>query len=555
VGTTTDVWIQRELKGRYRIVRKIGGGGMGALYEGVQLELDRPVAIKLIKPQIDDVPEALERFRREARSVAKLTSPNIVSIFDFDSTEDGTMFLVLELLSGQSLRQQLRGFGRLTFAETLPVIRSIAVALEHAHSLGIVHRDIKPENVMITDDGLVKVLDFGIARMLDNDETSMTRTGAVVGTPGYLAPELVSDGEVQPAGDLFALGMLWAELLLGRFPFSAKTPVALMFKTTNDDLPRLKALDPSLQVPEAGQALITSMTQRPLEHRLSSAAELLLALDEHFPGTGPTAAIPTGPGRPSLASAPTQASTRPMAPQVNESTRTPTLGATLIREPTGRVGAAIAGGVFAIALFVAGGWAFQQFFMREPPPPVLAAVDPAPAPRTAPPAPTPAPAPAPAAAEPEPTTEPSAEPAVEPAAEPARASRKKRRRPSARKASSKKTAPTSRQIASAIRASFGQAAACRNTVFKARAGGGILVNHCPSYDTIAGKHWVKLKLHPDGSVGGAKFSSKALNDPLAHCTLESLKHWSFPAFAGEPIEITQRIAFEQCVPINGRCVN
>ena len=568
---STDEKLSRELSGRYRLGPKIGAGGMGTLYEGVQLGLDRQVAIKLIKPAAAASEESVERFRLEAKAIAKLAHPNIVAIHDFDSTQEGHLYLVMELIRGESVRQRMRR-GPVAPDEARRIVEGVARALQHAHAAQIVHRDIKPENVMVNEDGQVKVLDFGIARMLDG-EKGVTETGIVVGTAGYVAPEMIHLGEIDARGDLYAVGMLWVEMLLGRFPFEAENPMALMLRAANTDLPPLSTL--GIDVDERDGQLIHALTQRDRERRLQSAADLVSALEgEPFAQTM-SAAPPTMTDVPQEQN-PTPTPATNTAISLDQHTM---LTAELARK--NRSTSIIAGAALAVAVAAIGFMAWVVLDKKDD-------VAPMPTPNTL------------AAATPETIKDmpvamevkesvketaaveksvenASSEGAVkEDAAEKDGVEKdsvvekkkvKKRRRRRAKngavakaagevEAPAAKKGPTSKDIKKALLASFGSARSCKNTNLKARSGGGILVDHCPSYDTVAGKQWVKITIAPDGQITDARYSKRSVGDAkIAACALESIKRWKFPAFNGEePITISQPIAFEQCVPINGRCV-
>ena len=186
----------RTLAGRYRVVRPLGAGGMGQVYVAVQERLGREVALKVLKGGLGQDPQGRERFQREARALAQLSHAGVVSVFDFDVDDDGRCFLAMELVAGDTLRQRLRARGRMPWAASIPIVRAIAAALAAAHRVGVIHRDLKPENVMMTEppSSSVKLLDFGVAKLAGVGETNLTGTGNIIGTPGYIAPEVVMEG-------------------------------------------------------------------------------------------------------------------------------------------------------------------------------------------------------------------------------------------------------------------------------------------------------------------------------------------------------------------------
>ena len=190
--TPADPYLDRVLGNQYRIESVLGEGGMGTVYRGVQLSVDRPVAIKLISQSISGSPEHVQRFRREAEAMSKLEHPSIVRLYDFGLTDDGLLYLVMELLRGRELSHELITHGAMVPERALRLCLRILNALRRPHELGIIHRDLKPQNIFLTDiDGdpdFVKIMDFGLARLHDND-AQLTRAGEVMGTPAYMAPE------------------------------------------------------------------------------------------------------------------------------------------------------------------------------------------------------------------------------------------------------------------------------------------------------------------------------------------------------------------------------
>src|SRR5688500_4893514 len=226
-----------RIAGRYTIMRRIARGGMGVVYLAVQEGLGRAVALKIIRREVAADPVTQKRFEREARAVSQLGHPAIVTVHDFGRTDDGALFLAMELIDGASLREALKLKGRFTFQETLPIVECIAAALARAHGAGVVHRDLKPENVMLpkatastTGAVAAKVLDFGLAKPHDPElvDERLTKDGGFVGTPGYAAPEQAEGQPEAPTQDLYALGVVWCELLSGEHPFAAPTPMKMV---------------------------------------------------------------------------------------------------------------------------------------------------------------------------------------------------------------------------------------------------------------------------------------------------------------------------------------
>jgi TPR repeat protein len=275
--SSADTLLDRVVAGRFRMVRQLGAGGMGAVYLAEQINLKREVAIKVLKPGIvDDAFRA--RFTAEAMATSRLNHPNIITVHDFGIDTAAALplpWLALEKLEGQSLRERISARGRLPVADGIAVLIGIAAALAEAHAAHIIHRDLKPENVFLVDrnDGAVhvKVLDFGIAKILDLDGAhTQTQTGAVVGTPGYVAPERMQTGHEDARGDLYALGVVAFEIFTGRAPFEAPTPLALALKHMLEPPPHLNAIA-GVVVPEALDAFVAALLAKTAEGRPASA--------------------------------------------------------------------------------------------------------------------------------------------------------------------------------------------------------------------------------------------------------------------------------------------
>lgn len=220
------------LGNRYRIEARIGAGGMAEVYRGIDPVLNRTVAIKVLLPQFARDTSFVERFRREAQAAARLNHPNIVGVFDTGS-DDGTQFIVMEFIEGRTLADFLAAGRRPTPVQAAEISQKICSALAAAHAQGVIHRDIKPGNVMVTREGTVKVMDFGIARMTSGVETA-PQTSAVLGTASYLSPEQAQGGPVDARTDVYSLGVVLYELLVGRPPFTGDSPVAVAYKQVNE---------------------------------------------------------------------------------------------------------------------------------------------------------------------------------------------------------------------------------------------------------------------------------------------------------------------------------
>ena len=258
------------LGGRYRIDTRLGIGGMGAVYKARDLELERDVALKVIRPEFEEDPEVLARFKQEIILAREITHRNVVRIFDLGQAE-GIKFISMEYIEGKDLTTMIRQSGPMSIEEAAVVVEQICLALDAAHQEGVVHRDLKPQNVMIAADGRVVVMDFGIARSLQS--SSMTQTGALLGTPDYMSPEQVKGEQVDSRTDIFALGIIFFELLTGSLPYSGDTPMATMFKRTQEKAKPVRDLNPDLP-PYVGDIIRRCLEIQP-HKRYQSAREVL----------------------------------------------------------------------------------------------------------------------------------------------------------------------------------------------------------------------------------------------------------------------------------------
>jgi len=272
-----DQLIGRELDNRFTIREKLGAGGMGTVYRALQSSVGREVAIKVIESRSADDRNAAKRFFREAKLASRLSQPNTVGVIDFGQTQDGLLFLVMELIKGKTLDQVLRLDGVLTPRRTARIGVQLCDALDAAHALKIVHRDLKPSNVMVLDDppgrDLIKVLDFGLAKSFIGDDThSVTHSNMVVGTPSYIAPEVVEGAPADQRTDLYSLGVILYELVTGRRPFVASN-VSQLFAMHVNDAPERPTGVPA----DLCDAIMKMLEKRP-DDRYESAAEARRAL-------------------------------------------------------------------------------------------------------------------------------------------------------------------------------------------------------------------------------------------------------------------------------------
>jgi serine/threonine protein kinase len=214
-----------HILGNYKIEQKLGEGGMGAVYRGLDLMLEREVAIKALRPELGSQPQVVERFRSEAVTLAKLNHPNIATLYSFFRQADD-YYMVLEYVRGVTLDNLIQQRGALPSEQAIPLFCQVLDGIDHAHRFGIIHRDIKPANMMLTEAGALKVLDFGIARILGT--ARMTKQGHLIGTIEYMSPEQVRGFETDARSDIYSLGMLLYEMLTARCPFDIQNEFELM---------------------------------------------------------------------------------------------------------------------------------------------------------------------------------------------------------------------------------------------------------------------------------------------------------------------------------------
>ncbi|MEE1929930.1 protein kinase [Streptomyces sp. TRM 70351] len=281
--------------GRYQLRELLGAGGMASVHLAYDSVLDRQVAVKTLHSELGREAAFRERFRREAQSVAKLTHTNIVSVFDSgEDTIDGTLvpYIVMEYVDGQPLRgvldEDVRAFGAMPTEKALKITADVLAALDASHELGLVHRDIKPGNVMMTRRGVVKVMDFGIARAMQSGVTSMTQTGMVVGTPQYLSPEQALGRGVDARSDLYTVGIMLFELLTGRLPFDADSPLAIAYAHVQEEPVAPSSVNAA--VPPAVDALVARALRKNPNERFPTAE----SMREECLRIGGSGAVPGG---------------------------------------------------------------------------------------------------------------------------------------------------------------------------------------------------------------------------------------------------------------------
>ncbi|MDC0707781.1 protein kinase [Stigmatella sp. ncwal1] len=269
--------------GRYRILEQLGSGGMSVVYKGLDTALDREVAVKVLHPHLAGKDESRKRLAREARAVARLHHPNILEVFDFSAADAQNAYIVTEYIRGHTLRQYLDEGGLEPPEIAAMIIHELAAALAHAHESGVIHRDLKPENVMVREDGVLKLMDFGIAKLLETEER-MTVTGTLVGSPAHMAPEIIEGLEAGPEADVFSLGIMLYAFVTGRLPFTAPNTTATLKRildgTYEDPRRRVSALSDELA------EIIATCLARDRHHRYPHAGRLRDALADYLAGLG-----------------------------------------------------------------------------------------------------------------------------------------------------------------------------------------------------------------------------------------------------------------------------
>jgi eukaryotic-like serine/threonine-protein kinase len=366
--------------GHYEIVGELGRGGMGVVYKGYEPALGRYVAIKELSPSLAHDPNLVERFLREARSMAALNDPHIIQIYFIGTDEaSGQPFFAMEFVDGDSLSGLLKREGKLSVENALKVLHQTAQGLATAHDKGVVHRDIKPGNLMITTRGNVKIADFGIALATQDFSKKLTSTGEFVGTPGYLSPEVCTGKTVDQRSDIFSLGIVMFEMLSGASPFTDESPLGLMLEVVKAEIPDIRALNGEVDLETA--AILARMVAKEPADRFQSCHELATVLQAHpLVAKGGTIQLPVARPEPAAATvvgAPTPGSqplSRPATPPpVVGRAVTPAAAAVAVDAPTAasaapiqaapvpqprRSGAAVPLAIAAAVLLLVGGSAY-----------------------------------------------------------------------------------------------------------------------------------------------------------------------------------------------------
>jgi serine/threonine protein kinase len=285
--------IGKTIAGRYRIISKLGEGGMGAVYRGEQTSLKRAVAIKLLRPELSGNQMILRRFNAEAEAVAKLSHPNTVIVYDFGQDTDGSLFIAMEFIEGKSLRTAIGREGPFPPARAIAIALQVAASLTDAHAHSIVHRDLKPDNVMLQERGrqkdIVRVLDFGIAKLRDDNratQQAMTQAGDMLGTPQYMAPEQIKGESIDGRTDVYALGCMIYEMVTARLPYEAPTIMAMLSKHLMETPVPPSQRRPDLAIPPAiDQLVLGAMAKDPRDRppTMEVFSEMLAGILQQLP--------------------------------------------------------------------------------------------------------------------------------------------------------------------------------------------------------------------------------------------------------------------------------
>ncbi len=298
-----DKMLGLKLAGKYEILKKIGEGGMGSVYIANQEPIDRKVAVKVLLGKLAEDEIAVKRFEQEARAISKMQHPNTVTIYDFGRTDDGDderLYIVMEFLKGRTLTDLLRAEKVLPPARACKIVRQICASLGDAHATGIIHRDLKPDNIFLTpvggDPDWVKVLDFGVAKLADSEAAgALTQTGMIFGTPKYMSPEQAEGRPIDYRADIYALGVVLYELLVGRPPFIADTPVGLLLKHISEPPAPFGKVRPDLQIDPRIEAIVLRALDKRPDARQQVIGELAAELEAFERSvTGPQLAMPSG---------------------------------------------------------------------------------------------------------------------------------------------------------------------------------------------------------------------------------------------------------------------
>lgn len=270
-----DRYIGKKLDGRYQVEELIGIGGMANVYKGFDILENKFVAIKILRDEFSSSEDFLRRFKNESKAIALLSHPNIVEVFDVNIT-DKTQYIIMEYIDGVTLKEYMLQKGALMWKESLHFIVQILKAIQHAHDMGVVHRDIKPQNIMLLEDGSIKVMDFGIARI--SRSQSKTMTDKAIGSVHYISPEQARGDSIDSRTDIYSIGVILFEMLTGQLPFQADTAVSVAIKQISDNPMRLRDINPD--IPEGLEEITLKAMQKNITKRYQTAASMIVDIDE-----------------------------------------------------------------------------------------------------------------------------------------------------------------------------------------------------------------------------------------------------------------------------------
>jgi len=303
----TDPLLGAVIDDRYRVIARIGEGGMGIVYEVEHVVIEKRLALKVLRDDYSSRPEVVARFRQEAKSASRIGNEHIVDISDFGETPNGASYFVMELLDGEDLANVLAREGTLPLSRAADIVTQCARALAAAHTKGIVHRDMKPENIFLTEregrPDFVKIMDFGIAKMSDIETAGqpgrkLTKTGMIFGTPEYMSPEQAAGKSLDHRVDIYALGVIFFELLTGRVPFSGDTFMGVLTQHMFEAPPALVAANPNLKVPESVELFVRRALSKDAGDRFQTCDELISAMEKAVRGVAPSTPPPVEGGAP-----------------------------------------------------------------------------------------------------------------------------------------------------------------------------------------------------------------------------------------------------------------
>ena len=278
--TTGDPLVGETLAGKYRVEERLSVGGMGTVYRGTHILMDKKVAIKVLRPSLAADEKIVARFSREARAASRISHPHALSVTDFGEAEGGVVFLVMEFLNGRTLKEVIRQDGPLPLSRVVEIMRQVGSALDAAHAEGVVHRDLKSDNIMLLNSNGVdyaKVLDFGIAKIqepFDERDSGLTSPDLIIGTPQYMSPEQCSQSEeIDSRTDIYSLGVILYEMLVGHVPFTGESPTAVMLKHVQEPPPSV--LDERKDLPAGVETVVSRALAKRRENRYQHAGELV----------------------------------------------------------------------------------------------------------------------------------------------------------------------------------------------------------------------------------------------------------------------------------------